>query len=185
MTLVDEALASGSVITDTAVAASKTFIRSEVTNVGLAGLLHAGDAIGAPLMRSREEPWLVGDVIQTVVGGARIGDVAFLGVPGEAYPQVALETAAAIEGERTVFTLGLADDMLGYLISHTEDYPVIAALTPVNDNALFNISPRIGDHVMCAGIRMSGEVGFATATTPVTARCPAFDLEDALTGSDY
>ncbi len=185
MTLVDEALAGGAPVTDTTVTASKAFIRSEVTNVGLAGLLHAGDVIGAPLMRSREDPWLVGDIIQTVVGGARIGDVAFLGVPGEAYPQIALEAAAAIEGERTLFTLGLADDMLGYLISHSEDYPVIAALTPVNDNALFNITPRIGDHVMCTGIRMSREVGFPTTVTPVTARCPAFDLEDAVTGSDY
>jgi len=182
MTLVDRALASGAPVTDTTVAASKTFIRSEVTNAALAALLFQGEAIGAPIMRSRADPWLVGSTVQTVVGVGRIGDVAFMGVPGEAYPQVALRAADAIGGERTLFTLGLADDMLGYLISHTEDYPVIAALSPVNDNAFFNITPRIGDHVMCAGIRMAGRTGFSTSADP---HCPPFDLEDAVTGSEW
>lgn len=180
MVLIDEALASSSPASGTEIDAAKELIRSEVTNAGLAALLHGGEHVGAPLMRSTEAPWLVGNTVQTIVGAARIGEVAFLSVPGEGYPQIALETAASIDGEATLFTLGLADDMLGYLISHTEDYPVLAALSPVNDNAFFNISPRVGDHVMCAGIRAASVIGFDTSPTLVTARCPAFDIEDAL-----
>ncbi len=182
LTMIGEALAGGESVTDTQIAASKTLIRSEVTNVGLALLLMEGARVGAPIMRSQEEPWMLGNTINTVSSAARIGDVAFMGVPGEAYPQIALEAADSIQGEKTLFTLGLSDDMLGYLISHTEDYPIIAALSPVLDNALFNITPRIGDHVMCSGIRMAGDVGFETALHP---RCPTFDAEDALTGSDF
>lgn len=182
LTMVDQALKGGSPVEDTEIAVAKALVRTEVTNPVLAGLLHGGELVGAPLMRSREAPWMVGPTVQTVVSGARVGDVAFMGVPGEAYPQIALEAAATAQGERTLFTLGVADDMLGYLIAHEEDYPVIAGLTPVNDNALFNVSPRIGDHVMCAGVRLLDEVGFAAAYTPATLRCPAYDVEDLVTG---
>lgn len=184
ITLMNEALANASPLSASNVASSKKLIRSEVTNPVLAGLLLHGEVVGARLMRSRQDPWMVGNTIATVVSAARIGDLAFLGVPGEAYPQIALEAANAIEGERTLITLGLADDMLGYLISHIEDYPVLAAISAINDNALFNASPRIGDHVMCAGIRAAADIGFATTLTPQTARCAAFDAEDLVTGGD-
>jgi hypothetical protein len=184
LTLVADALESGTEVFPGNVSSSKKLIRTEVTNPMLLGLLHAGETVGARLMRSREEPWLMGNVVGTIVSAARVGDVAFLGVPGEAYPQIALETIAAIDGEQMLVTLGLADDMLGYLISHTEDYPVLAAITPINDNAIFNVSPRIGDHVMCAGIRAARDLGFSTTLTPATARCPAFDVEDLITGED-
>lgn len=182
LTMMGQALDTATPIMDNSIGASKTLIKSEVTNPVLAGLLLEGERLGAPLMRSKEAPWMVGGVIQTVVSAARIGDVAFMGVPGEAYPQIALGAAATTEGERTVFTLGLADDMLGYLIAHTEDYPVIAGITPVNDNALFNASPRIGDHVMCAGIRMLGDVGFSSGLEP---RCIPFNAEDLITANDF
>ncbi|MGH2806745.1 MAG: hypothetical protein ACRDKT_05660 [Actinomycetota bacterium] len=179
MTMIGQALDGGRGLTDNTLAMEKALVRTEVTNPILAGLLLEGDEVGAPLMRSQESPWLVGSTVQTVVGAGRIGDVALLGVPGEAYAQIALGAADSIQGERTVFTLGLADDMLGYLISHTEDYAAIAAITPVNDNALFNVSPRIGDHVMCAGIRMAAAAGWQTELNP---RCVAFDAEDGVTG---
>lgn len=181
LSMVGDALASARPLTDGTVDAEKTLIRTEVTNPVLFALLNHGESVGAPLMRSKEAPWSVGNTVQTIVSSARIGDVAFLGVPGEAYPQIALGAAEAIQGEATLFTLGLADDMLGYLISHTEDYPALAAITPVNDNALFNVSPRIGDHVMCSGIRVAATVGFDTALNP---RCLPYDAEDAATGSD-
>lgn len=185
LTMVAQALQSGAPVEDTTIKVSKTFIRSEVTNPLLAGLLAGGENVGAPLMRSREAPWMIGPTIQTVVSAARVGDIAFMGVPGESYPQIALQATETIGGERTLFTLGLSDDMLGYLIAHLEDYPAIAALVAVNDNSYFNITPRIGDHVMCAGIRMLENVGFSKSYTPITGRCPAYDAEDAVTGSDY
>ena len=184
LTMVQQALDSGAPVQGTRIDVEKSLVRSEVTNPLLAALLQSGSTVGAQLMRSRQSPWLVGPTVTTIVSGARIGDVAFIGVPGEAYPQIALEAARSIQGERTLFTLGLADDMLGYLISHVEDYPQIAAIVAVNDNSYFHISPRIGDHVMCADLRMARSVGFETALTLVTARCPAYDAEDALTGSD-
>lgn len=181
LSLVGEALGASEAVGDGAIDAEKTLIRTEVTNPLLATLLNHGETFGAPLMRSREAPWSVGNTVQTVVSSARIGDVAFLGVPGEAYPQIALGVAEALQGEETLFTLGLADDMLGYLMSHVEDYPGLAAITPVNDNAMFNVSPRIGDHVMCSGIRIAGAVGFETS---LNLRCPAYDAEDSVTASD-
>jgi hypothetical protein len=75
-----------------------------------------------------------------------------------------------------VLQLGLANDQLGYLIAPATYVPVIAAEAAVNDNIIFNVSATIGDHVMCAGIRMAGAVGFAPALTP---QCVPYDAQDA------
>jgi hypothetical protein len=54
--------------------------------------------------------------------------------------------------------------------------PVIAAEVPVNDNIIFNVSPTIGDHVMCSDIGLALAIGFEGAT-PVT--CAGYDAADA------
>ncbi|MDQ3878901.1 MAG: hypothetical protein M3290_11215, partial [Actinomycetota bacterium] len=55
---------------------------------------------------------------------------------------------------------GLADDQLGYLISPINYVPIIAAEAGVNDNIIFNVSPTIGDHVMCSDIALAVRLGF-------------------------
>jgi hypothetical protein len=80
------------------------------------------------------------------------------------------------------WTLALADDQLGYLIAPVEAYPAIAAQVAVNDNPIFNISPTVGDHVMCTQIRMSRAVGFTYMPAVPDVRCPIWDAVDAATG---
>ena len=54
--------------------------------------------------------------------------------------------------------------------------PVIAAEAPVNDNIIFNVSPTIGDHVMCADIALALATGFDGASP---AECAPYDAQDA------
>jgi hypothetical protein len=162
------------------VKAAETFIRHEVSNPGLFALTHNGGVIGAPIARSLEAPWTVGNTVRTIVSEVRVGNLLIGGLPGEAYPNIPAGVMEAVNmpPQRT-WTIGLADDQLGYLIAPVEAYPPIAAESAVNDNALFNISPTVGDHVMCAQIRMANAVGFATPEFRVNPRCVAWDAIDA------
>lgn len=160
------------------VAASKATIRHEVTNAGLFALTTNGGLVGAPIARSLDKPWVVGNTVLTLTSAVRIGTLLVNGAPGEAYPNIpaGVEEALNVPAQRH-WTLGLADDQLGYLIAPAEAYPLIAAQSPVNDNAFFNVSPTIGDHVMCAQIRLSVAVGFPLVRTDP--HCPAWDAYDA------
>ena len=79
-------------------------------------------------------------------------------------------------GTQEVIQLGLANDQLGYLIAPVSYVPVIAAEVPVNDNIIFNVSPTIGDHVMCSDIGLALKIGF-TGGEPMT--CAPYDAADA------
>jgi len=97
-------------------------------------LLIGGDAatgpLGLPFNRSTVPPWLIGNVLGTVTGTARIGDVLLSSIPGEAYPQIALKVASLVTGIRNgghdqdgFMTAGLSNDQLGYLIAPFSAYP--------------------------------------------------------------
>ncbi|MGH2785165.1 MAG: hypothetical protein ACRDJ1_07870 [Actinomycetota bacterium] len=164
------------------VAAAKTFIRHEVENPVLVALLVRGEAVGAPIQRSRKAPWLVGNTLTTVVSAFRIGDLLFNGSPGEPYPNIAAGVSEFTNVPPTRhWTFALTDDQLGYLIAPAEGYPAIAAQVAVNDNAIFNVSPTIGDHVMCAQIRLSREIGFAYDRLVPEPRCLIWDAVDSVT----
>jgi hypothetical protein len=108
---------------------AKTYLITDPSsNAVLLGLLAAGGPIGAPLNRSLTPPWLTGNVLGTVVGSARIGDVLLTSMPGEAYPQMPLAVRDRLSNTsgdqpRGYMTAGLADDQLGYLIAPFEAYP--------------------------------------------------------------
>ncbi|MFN2615479.1 MAG: hypothetical protein ABR552_11765 [Actinomycetota bacterium] len=155
MAHIDDALAHAVPVTGP-VSASKAFIRHEVENPFLTALLLDGGAVGAPIQRSTKSPWLTGNVVQTVVSAIRIGSVLVSGSPGETYPNIAADVAAASGVDPSLhWTLSLTDDQLGYLIAHTESYPPVLAEVYVNDNSIFNVSPTIGDHVMCTQVRLA------------------------------
>jgi hypothetical protein len=160
---------------------AKTMIRQEAVNPFLLLLLERGKAVGAPIQRSKKAPWLVGNTIGTVVSAVRIGDLLINGAPGEPYPNIA---AGVVEATNVPamrhWTLGLADDQLGYLIAPAEAWPAVAAQIAVNDNSIFNVSPFIGDHVMCAQIRMARKVGFNYKPLLGDPRCLVWDRVDAL-----
>jgi hypothetical protein len=164
-----------------AVKAQKIYIRHEIENPGLFFLTQDGGAIGAPIARSLDKPWTVGNTVRTVVSATLVGNQLILGAPGEAYPNIPAGVAEALNlpPQRT-WTLGLADDQLGYLIAPAEAYPLILAQAAVNDNSLFNVSPTIGDHVMCAQIRMGAALLGGAPQFRVDPHCPAWDAVDSL-----
>jgi hypothetical protein len=174
------------------VAAAKGFIREQITGPAVLALFMAGGrGAGARLLRSLDSPWQVGTTVRTVVSALRVGDVLFAGTPGEPFPEIAFGIRDALSGPREVVTLGLANDQLGYLIAPAWEYAPITAEVAVNDNTIFNVSPTIGDHVMCADIRLARSLGFgATADTVTAARSAAYcapydaaDLADPLAAS--
>lgn len=161
------------------VAAAKAFIRHEVENAGLLALTLQGDKVGVPIARSKSEPWVVGNTLLTITSAFRIGNILINGAPGEPYPNIPASVEEITNVPRTRhWTLALADDQLGYLIAPVEAYALIAAQSPVNDNAFFNVSPTIGDHVTCAQVRLAGLVGFG-AVRP-DPRCAAWQAWDTV-----
>jgi hypothetical protein len=140
------------------------------------GLFTAGHRTGMRLLRSHQSPWVVGTTIRTVASAVRVGGVLFSGTPGEGFPAIGAGIRGAVEDEQEVLQLGLANDQLGYLIAPARYVPIIAAEVPVNDNIIFNVSPTIGDHVMCADIALALKTGLKGASP---AECAPYTAEDA------
>ncbi len=127
-------------------------------------------------LRSHQPPWVNGTTIRTTTSAIRIGGVLISGTPGEGFPAIGDGVRDAVSDEQTVIQLGLANDQLGYLTAPLAYVPVIAAEMPVNDNIIFNVSPTVGDHVMCPDIGLALKTGFAGASP---AGCAAHDAADA------
>ena len=158
------------------VAAAQRYIREPITGPAVVALFTAGQYTGTRLLRSHDNPWVVGNTVRTVASAVRVGGVLFAGTPGEGFPAIGSGIRDAIEGEQEVFQLGLAGDQLGYLISPARYVPIIAAEVPVNDNIIFNVSPTIGDHVMCSDIELALQTGFQGAVPP---ECLPYVAQDA------
>ena len=172
------AIAGATPITGNGIQATTYFIHDAATNLPLlAG--EVGDAAGVPLGRSFIPPYLAGTVIGTWVSDFRVGTLLITTNPGEAYPNVREQLMAQVKGPRRFWTVGLANDQLGYLIAPTPDgypKPVFATVLsgdindpttwspdPIgNDNFAFNPSLTMGDHVMCTQVRGAMALGFVT-----------------------
>jgi len=176
----DKAVRTERTITSPGVDFRELFIRDASDSPVLFGANYGGDIVGVPIDRGITPPYLNGTVLGTWVGAYRIGDLLMLASPGEAYPNVLEGVLAAVHTTRPTWLFGLANDQLGYLISPFPDgypEPVRQSLLdgdphdpttwgpdPIgNDNFSFNVSPTIGDHVMCTMIKGAGMLGFATA----------------------
>lgn len=127
------------------------------------------------IARSNRAPWLSEQTIGTVVSAARVGNVLFAAVPGEGYPAIQLAMEERVDAPQHFF-FGLANDQLGYLIAPEEGYPDVLAAAPDNDNAVFNVSSKIGDHVQCALLAAAEEIGFEVV--PDAPRCAPYADED-------
>jgi hypothetical protein len=152
------------------VAATQLFLRETYANP-----LLPISVIGSAISRNARPPWLDGETIGTVVSAARIGDLFFAAVPGEGYPAIQFAMEELVPADEH-FVFGLGNDQLGYLIAPEEGYPQVAAAAPGNDNAIFNVSPRIGDHVECLLLKAARQIGFDLADDP--ARCAPYAAED-------
>src|SRR4051794_21763452 len=175
MAHVDDALAHSTPVAGP-VDAAKDTIKEPIVGPAVLALFTGGDKIGARLLRSREAPWQQANVITTVTSALRVGGVLFSGTPGEGFPAIGNGVRDNVGGEQEVIQLGLANDQLGYLIAPISYVPIIAAEVPVNDNIIFNVSPTIGDHVMCSDIALALSTGF-TGASPAT--CAPYDAADA------
>ena len=212
-----QALAGAAPITGAPVVAAQSYlIQDPSTNAPILGFSTVGPEVGAisglPFNRSSLPPWQTGNVIGTITGTARIGDVLLSSVPGEIYPQIALRVRDTVKGIRPggFMTAGLADDQLGYIIAPVGAYPepirgtlltrdfadqIQACLVsmgqtcdnPVdpigNDNYFFNVSHTLGERVTCSLLRGADEaLGTGMTYWSSYERCPAFVNDLALPG---
>lgn len=152
------------------VAATQLFLREPYANP-----FFPLSFLGSQISRDDSPPWLAGETVGTVVGAARVGDVLFAAIPGEGYPAIQLTLEQQVAADEH-FVFGLANDQLGYLIAPESGYPQVAAAAPGNDNAIFNVSPKIGDHVACSALAAARAVGFALADDPPY--CAPYAAED-------
>jgi hypothetical protein len=172
---VQNALASSTPVSGP-VDAAKGHIREVITGPAVLALFAVGSYDGARLLRSRQPPWVNANTIRTVTSALRVGGVLFSGTPGEGFPAIGTGVRDAVTDEQEVIQLGLANDQLGYLIAPARYVPIIAAEVPVNDNIIFNVSPTIGDHVMCSNIRLALATGFDGSSPPT---CAGYDAADS------
>lgn len=162
------------------VVAKTYFIRDAATNAGILALNDVGDVAGAGIFRSILPPWDAGNVIGTVTGSIRIGDILLSSMPGEAYPQIPLAVRDAVAPSKEIkgfMTAGLSNDQLGYIIAPLPDaYPwVLVRGAQGNDNILFNASQTLGERLTCSLLRGAGEVtGHGAAYWQADSKCAAF-----------
>ena len=152
------------------VAAAQLFLREPYQNP-----LFPLSFLGSQISRSDQPPWLDASTVGTVVSAVRVGDLLFVGVPGEGYPAIQQTLEAHVAADEH-FVFGLANDQLGYLIAPEAGYPQVLAAAPDNDNAIFNVSPRIGDHVACTALAASRAVGLEVDDEPEV--CAPYAAED-------
>ena len=195
---VARAVATEKQITVPGVDYSELFIRDASNSVILFGLNYGGDFEGAPIARGITPPYLNGTILGTWVGTYRVGDILMVSAPGEAYPSIRDGVIAAVRTTQPTWIFGLANDQLGYLIAPTpEGYPepirksffdgdpqepATWGVSPIdNDNYFFNVSPTIGDHVMCTMIKGAFQLGFP-ALGGAPAKCTPWMLEPNISG---
>lgn len=203
----ETALATATPLTGTPIVGGSSYLIQDLaTNAPILGFSTLGPTggtiVGLPFNRSVQPPWQTGNVIGTVTGTLRIGDVLLSSVPGEIYPQIALAVSNTVKGirPRGFMTAGLADDQLGYIIAPFEAYPAPIQATflssnagddikgcatgngadcagvvdPLgNDNYFFNVSHTLGERVICSLLRGADDQ-LKTATRSASSRCNLF-----------
>ena len=164
------ALAALEPVSGAGIAAEHRFLRERFANP-----LVELSLLAQLISRSALPPWLENDVIGTFSSMVRVGDVIVSAVPGEGYPAIRFELLERVPAQEH-FVFGLANDQLGYLIAPEEGYEQVRAAAPDNDNAIFNASPSIGDHVMCSLFAAADALGLSTRGAP--GKCARWAGED-------
>jgi len=182
------AVSAATPLTGSGLQATTYFIHDLSDSAALFGADYAGDAAGIPIARKFTPPYLAGTVLGTWVSVFRVGTLLITTNPGEAYPNVREQLLAQVKGPRRFWTIGLANDQLGYLIAPLpEGYPkpIFSSFfsgdinnpatwgpDPIgNDNFFFNVSPTIGDHVMCAQVRGVSDLHVAGWSVNTASKC--------------
>ena len=165
---VGTALATATPVPNGPVAATQKYLSEEIQDPALVGLFYdeagvPGKPGGAPtlggLMRSVLPPYTTGNVVRAEAQVLRVGNLAFAGVPGEPYPQNAVELAARINAKAT-FLLGMANDQVGYSPPAYE-YPFVA-MVDGGDEGIFTINPHLGADLVNSHLASARSLGFTT-----------------------
>lgn len=170
LNLVDLALARARPVTSDRISAAQRMVQIPGTGAALLALVEANHLPAAlklqvqqasgeyPIDRSDRPPYQTGAVIGTWVTAVRVGNVAYLSMPGEPFPEVrhTLELAAP---EATVVALSKSQDDLGYfypayVTPFTEIYP--------SDTFTNSASAVAGDVVVAGQEDNLAAIGFAT-----------------------
>ncbi|MEA2453187.1 MAG: hypothetical protein QOG04_1897 [Actinomycetota bacterium] len=122
--------------------------------------------------RSFEPPYQYGGALGTWVNVFRIGDIAYVTEPGEAFPEVSEAIRDGIDAPGGVRVIGMAQDQLGYYFP-PEDAPFaegLVAQIPTNgDHMLYNSSLVLADMTVDASVLAARAVGFdALPAHPMT-----------------
>jgi hypothetical protein len=184
-----EAVRTASAVKGTEVEGEEVLTRETATNPALVGVSYSGEVPvrGYGAYRSATTPWIAGNVIGADVSVHRVGDLMLTAAPGEAYPDIRFGLAASVQPPQAIFTFGLANDQLGYIIAPATEYGWITTSNPGNDNSFFNVAPQYGDHVLCTmtyeaknlGFRLTGNPAPYGSAAPAPA-CAALTATDVL-----
>jgi hypothetical protein len=217
-TMLDAAVADAQEILDPRVQVRTRFIREPLGQPILALNLLPPVGVGdftIRIERADLPPWNTGTVIGTYAVGARIGDIFIATFPGEPFPELHYALCRGVQSEhcedgisdaRLVFSLGAANDFLGYMLRTPEQYwqsfqegllyligcpeeQVLDALGIDYDGACpdhwaLMVSPTIGQHLLCTLQDSAESLGFSVGAR--NAACPlltAFD--DVLAPPDF
>jgi hypothetical protein len=170
--LVDAAIRHSRPLADDRIAATQRFTRIPGTGAALLALIEANHLSPAgkkriqastgeyPIDRADTPPYQTGSVIGTWTTALRLGNIAYLSMPGEPFPEIRESLAAATTGA-TVVALSKGQDDLGYFYPSyvtplTETYP--------SDTLTNSGSAEVGDDVMSAQAANLRALGFDTAT---------------------
>ena len=107
-------------------------------------------------------PYMVGDAIGVWFTVLRIGGVAVVSEPGEAFPHVSFAIRDAITGADAVFTVGNAQDQLGY---YYEEWAYPETFYYSADHYLYNVGPTLAQQNILAATLDAQSLGFAVAPT--------------------
>ncbi len=171
-----EALSHAQWLTSTRLEAHESTLRFTATNGALVAFNDAWSLSDAkkeqlaaasgvyPIDRANRVPFRTGDTFGTWLTAFRIGDLAFLSMPGEPFPEVRL-TLAKTTTAGTVVALSKGQDDFGYF------YPAFDAPYPQlynSDHATFNLSPYVGDQIIASQETLLSAIGFRTRSLAAT-----------------
>src|SRR4051812_46242134 len=156
-------------VMSTTLRSAEQYILVPLTNPLLAGLSYVNLAqpytcvpdVACTIDRSIEPPYVVGAAVGSWVTGFRIGDVAYLSEPGEAFPEVSKAIRAGITGASAVHVVGMAQDQIGYYFP-PEEAPA-TTVTNDSDHLQYNSSLALADVNVNAADTVAKALGFAAA----------------------
>jgi hypothetical protein len=154
MTVTDEvlrALATAKPVTSDVLASAEQYVLIPLTNPLLAGLSYANllapftcvPDVACTIDRAITPPYADGPAIGTWVTAFRIGGIAYVSEPGEAFPEVSKAIRDSIVGADAVHVVGMAQDQLGYYWP-PEEAPA-TTVTNDSDHLQYNSSVLLGE----------------------------------------